>query len=142
MTEAPFLPFARPCLSEETYSDVEAVLRSGWLTTGPRVQQFEKDLSAYFSGRAARCVSSATAGLQLSLLAIGLEPGDEVITTPLTFVATLNTIVQAGGKPVHSASSTATPMRNARPMSREGRCAAQTRQALAPSATGRHHGAV
>ncbi|HEU5046483.1 MAG TPA: DegT/DnrJ/EryC1/StrS aminotransferase family protein [Rickettsiales bacterium] len=100
MSEAPFLPFARPTLSEETYADVEAVLRSGWLTTGPRVAQFEQDLSAYFGGRAVRCLASATAGLQLALMAIGLKPGDEVITTPLTFVATLNTIVQAGGKPV------------------------------------------
>ncbi len=97
---APFLTFAKPCLSEETYRDVEAVLRSGWLTTGPKVAQFEKDLSAYFGGRQARAISSATAGLQLALLAIGLREGDEVITTPLTFVATLNTIVQAGGKPV------------------------------------------
>lgn len=100
MTDTEFLPFARPCLSEETYSDVDTVLRSGWLTTGPRVAQFEKDLSVYFGGRPVRCVSSATAGLQLALLAIDLQPGDEVITTPLTFVATLNTIVQAGGRPV------------------------------------------
>lgn len=100
MTETVFLPFARPCLNEETYRDVEAVLRSGWLTTGPKVAQFEKDLSAYFGGRAVRAVASATAGLQLALMAIGLKPEDEVITTPLTFVATLNTIVQAGGKPV------------------------------------------
>jgi len=100
MTDASFLPFARPCLNEESYRDVEAVLRSGWLTTGPRVAQFEKDLSAYFGGRSVRCVASATAGLQLALMAIGLKPGDEVITTPLTFVATLNTIVQAGGRPV------------------------------------------
>ncbi len=100
MTDEPFLPFARPCLNEETYRDVEAVLRSGWLTTGPRVAQFEKMLSEYFGGRAVRCVSSATAGLQLALMAIGLKPGDQVITTPLTFVATLNTIVQAGAWPV------------------------------------------
>jgi len=100
MTENKFLPFAKPLLSEETYKEVEAVLRSGWLTTGPKVAQFEKDLSAYFGGRQARAVSSATAGLQLALLAIDLKAGDEVITTPLTFVATLNTIVQAGGKPV------------------------------------------
>ncbi len=100
MTDAPFLPFTRPVLSEETYREVEAVLRSGWLTTGPRVAQFEKDLSSYFGGRQVRCLSSATAGLQLALLALDLKPGDEVITTPLTFVATLNTIVQAGGKPV------------------------------------------
>lgn len=94
------MPFARPTLSEETYKEVEAVLRSGWLTTGPRVVQFEKDLSAYFGGRQVRCLSSATAGLQLAFMAIGLKPGDEVITTPLTFAATLNTIVQAGGRPV------------------------------------------
>ena len=100
MTETKFLPFAKPLLSEETYQEVEAVLRSGWLTTGPRVAQFEKDLSNYFGGRQVRCLSSATAGLQLALLAIGLKSGDEVITTSLTFVATLNTIVQAGGKPV------------------------------------------
>jgi dTDP-4-amino-4,6-dideoxygalactose transaminase len=100
MTDEPFLAFAKPVLSEETYAEVEAVLRSGWLTTGPRVAQFEKDLSAYFGGRAVRVMSSATAGLQLALLALHLQPGDEVITTPLTFVATLNTIVQASGKPV------------------------------------------
>jgi len=95
-----FIPFAKPTLSEETYADVEAVLRSGWLTTGPKVAQFEQDLSSYFSGRSVRCLTSATAGLQLALLAIGIKAGDEVITTPLTFVATLNTIVQAGAKPV------------------------------------------
>jgi len=100
MSDVPFLPFARPVLSEETYKEVEAVLRSGWLTTGPRVAQFEKDLSVYFDDRQVRTLSSATAGLQLALLALDLKPGDEVITTPLTFVATLNTIVQAGGKPV------------------------------------------
>lgn len=100
MTDAPFMPFARPTLSEETYREVEAVLRSGWLTTGPRVAQFEKDLSAYFGGRQVRAVSSATAGLQIALMALDLKEGDEVVTTPLTFVATLNTIVQAGGKPV------------------------------------------
>lgn len=100
MTDAPFLAFARPTLSEETYKEVETVLRSGWLTTGPRVAQFEKDLSSYFGGRSVRALSSATAGLQLALLALDLKEGDEVITSPLTFVATLNTIVQAGGKPV------------------------------------------
>src|ERR1700735_1996033 len=99
MTDAPFLPFAKPVLSEETYKEVEAVLRSGWLTTGPRVAQFEKDLSAYFGGCQGGAVASATAGLQLALLALDLKEGDEVITTPLTFVATLNTIVQAGGRP-------------------------------------------
>ncbi len=100
MSDAPFMPFARPTLSEETFKEVEAVLRSGWLTTGPRVAQFEKDLSAYFGGRQVRALASATAGLQLAFMALGLKEGDEVITTPLTFVATLNTIVQAGAKPI------------------------------------------
>lgn len=100
MSEIPFLPFVKPTLSEEAIAEVVDCLRSGWITTGPRVAQFEKDLSQYHGGRKALCVSSATAGLQLALEAIGLEKGDEVITTPLTFVATLNAIVQAGGKPV------------------------------------------
>jgi dTDP-4-amino-4,6-dideoxygalactose transaminase len=98
--ELPYLPFAKPVLSEETFAEVEAVLRSGWLTTGPRVAKFENMLSEYFGGRQVRCLSSATAGLQLALLALDLKAGDEVITTPMTFVATLNTIVQAGGRPV------------------------------------------
>ncbi len=100
MTEQPFLPFAKPTISEEAIAEVVATLRSGWITTGPKVQKFEQMLSEYHSGRRALCVSSATAGLQIALLALGLKHGDEVITTPLTFVATLNTIVQAGGKPV------------------------------------------
>lgn len=100
MSDLPFMPFAKPTLSEDTYREVEAVLRSGWLTTGPRVAQFEQDLTRYFGGRQARALASATAGLQLALMAIGIKQGDEVITTPLTFVATLNTIVQAGATPV------------------------------------------
>jgi dTDP-4-amino-4,6-dideoxygalactose transaminase len=100
MTDLPFLPFAKPCISEAAIEEVAACLRSGWITTGPRVQKFEELLTAYHGGRRALCLSSATAGLQLALLALKLEDGDEVITTPMTFVATLNTIVQAGGKPV------------------------------------------
>ena len=100
MTDIPFLPFAKPDLSEEAIAEVVDCLRSGWITTGPRVKKFEEMLSSYHGGRTALCVSSATAGLQLALQALNLEEGDEVITTPLTFVATLNTIVLAGGKPV------------------------------------------
>lgn len=100
MTEQSFLPFAKINLSEDAIAEVVATLRSGWITTGPRVQKFEEMLSTYHGGRRALCVSSATAGLQIALLALGLQDGDEVITTPFTFVATLNTIVLAGGKPV------------------------------------------
>ncbi len=100
MTNQPFLPFAKPALSEEAIAEVVDCLRSGWITTGPRVQKFEEMLSAYHGGRRALCLSSATAGLHIALLALNLKEGDEVITTPLTFVATLNTIVLAGAKPV------------------------------------------
>jgi len=100
MSELPFLPFAKPALSDAAIEEVVACLRSGWITTGPRTQQFEDMLTAYHGGRRALCLSSATAGLHLALLALGLKEGDEVITTPLTFVATLNTIVLAGGTPV------------------------------------------
>ena len=97
---APFLPFARPDLRDAEVDEVVAVLKSGWLTTGPRVQRFEAALKDYLGAPHVLAVSSATAGLHLALLALGLREGDEVITTPLTFAATLNTIVLAGGLPV------------------------------------------
>ncbi|MDE3060513.1 MAG: DegT/DnrJ/EryC1/StrS aminotransferase family protein, partial [Pseudomonadota bacterium] len=90
MNEQPFLPFAKPSLSEAAIEEVVSCLRSGWITTGPRVQKFEEMLSAYHGGRRALALSSATAGLQVALQALKLREGDEVITTPLTFVATLN----------------------------------------------------
>jgi dTDP-4-amino-4,6-dideoxygalactose transaminase len=95
-----FLPFARPSISQQAIDEVVECLRSGWITTGPRVQKFEQDLQAYLHAPHVATLASATAGLQLALLALDLQPGDEVITTPLTFIATLNTIVQAGAKPV------------------------------------------
>lgn len=95
-----FLPFSRPAISQEAINDVVDCLKSGWLATGPRVAQFTEALKTYFSAPYALPLTSATAGLHLALLAMQLEPGDEVITTPLTFVATLNTIVLAGAKPV------------------------------------------
>lgn len=100
MSEQEFLPFARPAISEAAISEVVDTLRSGWLTTGPKVKKFEEMLSEYHGGRQVLCVSSATAGLHLAFLSLDLKEGDEVITTPLTFAATLNTIIQAGGKPV------------------------------------------
>ncbi len=95
-----FLPFAKPSISEEAIAEVVACLRSGWITTGPRVAQFTTDLSRYLDCPYVLPVSSATAGLHLALLAMELAPGDEVITTPLTFAATLNVIILAGAKPV------------------------------------------
>lgn len=95
-----FLPFSRPSISQEAIDDVVACLKSGWLTTGPRVAQFTEALKDYFQAPFVLPLMSATSGLHLTMLAMNFEPGDEVITTPLTFAATLNTIVQAGGKPV------------------------------------------
>ena len=95
-----FLPFSRPSISQGAIDEVVACLKSGWITTGPRVTQFEDDLKAYVGAPHVLALTSATAGLHLALVALKLEPGDEVITTPMTFAATLNTIVLAGGRPV------------------------------------------
>ncbi|MDQ2979269.1 MAG: DegT/DnrJ/EryC1/StrS family aminotransferase [Acidobacteriota bacterium] len=95
-----FLPFARPALGDEEIAEVVDTLRSGWITTRPKVERFGADYAEYVGGRFAVPVSSATAGLHVALLALGIGPGDEVITTPMTFVATLNTIVHCGAVPV------------------------------------------
>ena len=95
-----FLPLSRPTISKETIGEVVKVLESGWLATGPLTQRFEERLGEYFEGRKAACFTSATAGLHASLIAIGIKPGDEVITTPLTFVATANVIAMLGARPV------------------------------------------
>lgn len=99
MTEE-FLPFSRPSISREAIAEVVACLESGWITTGPRVKKFEAALKTYFNAPHALVLSSATAGLHLALAALELQPGDEVITSPMTFAATLNTIVLTGGTPV------------------------------------------
>ena len=95
-----FLPFSRPSIDRATIDEVVACLESGWITTGPRVKQFEDDLKAYVDAPYMLALSSATAGLHLVLAALKLQPGDEVITTPMTFAASLNTIVLTGGTPV------------------------------------------
>ncbi|PJA57355.1 MAG: aminotransferase DegT [Rhodocyclales bacterium CG_4_9_14_3_um_filter_68_10] len=95
-----FLPFTRPSLDEETIRGVVEVLRSGWLTSGPQVDAFEAALSEWFGGRPVRVFNSGTAALEVALALAGIGPGDEVITTPLTWVATANAIVHAGAKPV------------------------------------------
>ncbi len=100
MSNEEFLPFSRPAISQAAIDEVVACIKSGWITTGPRVKQFEDDLTAYCGAPHCLALSSATAGLHLVLAALDLKPGDEVITTPMTFAATLNTIVLTGGKPV------------------------------------------
>jgi dTDP-4-amino-4,6-dideoxygalactose transaminase len=96
----PFIPFHVPSIGDEETREVEATLRSGWLTTGPRTAQFEKEFSAYVRASHAIAVSSCTAGLHLALAALGIGKGDEVITTPLTFCATAHAILHVGARPV------------------------------------------
>ncbi len=95
-----FLVFGSPLIGEEEIAEVVATLRSGWIGTGPRVARFEQIMAEYTGARYAIAVNSCTAALHLSLLAIGVGPGDEVITTPMTFAATANAIVHTGATPV------------------------------------------
>jgi dTDP-4-amino-4,6-dideoxygalactose transaminase len=92
--------FAPPDLGEAEIGEVVAALRSGWLSTGPRVQRFEQAFADYVGSPHAVAVNSCTAALHLSLLAAGIGPGDEVVTTPLTFCATANVVIHAGATPV------------------------------------------
>jgi dTDP-4-amino-4,6-dideoxygalactose transaminase len=100
--QPPFLVFGAPQIGEEEIAEVEACLRSGWLGSGPRVARFESEFADYQGLSAARvaAVNSCTAALHVSMVAADLEPGSEVITTPLTFCATVNAIIHAGLTPV------------------------------------------
>jgi dTDP-4-amino-4,6-dideoxygalactose transaminase len=95
-----FLSFQPPAIGEEEIEAVAETLRSGWLTTGPRAAELERRFAQYVGARHVLAVSSGTAALHLALLALGVGPGDEVITTPITWPATANVIVHAGAKPV------------------------------------------
>ena len=95
-----FLPFSRPSILETDIAAVDEVLRSGWITTGPKNAELEKRFCEYTGCRSAVCVSSATAGMHISLKALGIGPGDEVITPSMTWVSTVNLIVLAGATPV------------------------------------------
>jgi len=97
---ADFLPFTRPAIDEETIAGVAEVLRSGWITSGPQVKAFEAALSAYFGGRPVLALNSGTAALEVALRLCGIGPGDEVITTPLSWAATANVILSVGARPV------------------------------------------
>ncbi|MBZ5513945.1 MAG: DegT/DnrJ/EryC1/StrS family aminotransferase [Acidobacteriia bacterium] len=95
-----FLPFHLPLIEEEDVQAVREVLRSGWLTTGPKVRQFEREFAGYVGASHAVAVSSCTAALHLALDAIGLEKGDEVLIPTLTFAATGEAVIYFGAKPV------------------------------------------
>lgn len=96
----PFIPFTRPHFNQETIDAVAEVLRSGWVTSGPKLAEFEATLSEYFGGRPVRCFANGTATMKIALQVAGIGPGDEVITTPISWVATSNVILSVGAKPV------------------------------------------
>ena len=95
-----FLTFGSPAIEEAEIQEVVDSIRSGWLGTGPKTARFEEDFRSYLGANYTAAVNSCTAALHLSLLAAGMGPGDEVITTALTFAATANTIIHAGATPV------------------------------------------
>jgi len=95
-----FLPFSKPTIDEATIASVADTLRSGWITSGPKVQEFEKQLSAYFGGRPVRTFNSGTCTMEIALRIAGIGAGDEVITTPISWVATANVIIEVGATPV------------------------------------------
>ncbi|AOJ09808.1 DegT/DnrJ/EryC1/StrS family aminotransferase [Burkholderia mayonis] len=99
-TSVPFLPFVKPEIDEETIQGVADVLRSGWITTGPQCQRFEAALSEFCGGRPVRVFNSGTATLEIGLRIAGVGCGDEVITTPASWVATSNVILETGATPV------------------------------------------
>lgn len=95
-----FLPYCLPDVSESEIEEVVLTLKSGWLAKGPRTLEFEKQFAEYVGSKYAVGMNSCTAALHVALLTAGIGPGDEVITTPMTFAASVNTIIHTGAKPV------------------------------------------
>jgi dTDP-4-amino-4,6-dideoxygalactose transaminase len=95
-----FLPFSTPTIDDDEINEVVNSLKSGWITTGPKVKRFEDAFKAYVGAPYAIPLSSATAGLHLTLLALGIKEGDEVITTPMTFASTVSMVILCGATPV------------------------------------------
>ena len=134
-TSSSIVPFAPPTVGPEEIAEVVATLESGWLTTGPRVAPFERRFADYVGAPHALAVNSCTAALHLSLLASGVGPGDEVITTPLTFCATANVIVHAGATPVFAdIDPVDVQSRSARGRSRAHRARARSCRCTTPAA--------
>ncbi len=95
-----FLPFSTPTIEDAEINEVVDSLRSGWITTGPKVKRFQEAFKAYVGAPYAIPLTSATAGLHLTLLALRIKEGDEIITTPMTFASTVSMIILCGGTPV------------------------------------------
>ncbi len=132
-----FLIFGAPQIEEAEIAEVVDSLRSGWLGTGPKVARFEQNFAAYKGVAESRvaAVNSCTAALHISLIAAGIGPGDEVITTPMTFAATVNAIIHSGATPVLADVDPATM--NVDPAQIEARITPRTRAVLPVHMAGR-----
>ena len=95
-----YLVFGSPQLLDDEIEEVVETLRSAWIGTGPRVARFEEAFASYLRAEHAVAVSSCTAALHLAMVAIGLQPGDEVVVPAMTFASTANAVIHAGGRPV------------------------------------------
>jgi dTDP-4-amino-4,6-dideoxygalactose transaminase len=95
-----FLPFSPPCIGEEEIAEVVDTLRSNWITTGPKTKRFETEFAAAIGAPGALALNSCTAGLHTALVTLGIGPGDEVITTPMTFAASVNVIEHVRARPI------------------------------------------
>jgi dTDP-4-amino-4,6-dideoxygalactose transaminase len=95
-----FLPFSPPAISEREIDAVVDTLRSSWITTGPKTKTFETEFATYVNSPAALAVNSCTGALHIALAALGIGPGDDVITTPMTFAASVNVIEHEGATPI------------------------------------------
>lgn len=95
-----FLPFSPPLIGEEEIAEVVDTLRSDWLTTGPKTKRFEEEFASYLGAPASLALNSCTAALHTALVTLGVGPGDEVITTPMTFAASVNVIEHVGARPI------------------------------------------
>lgn len=95
-----FLPFSPPLIEDEEINEVIKTLKSDWITTGPKTKRFEEEFKNYFNAPSALALNSCTAALHTALVTLGIGPGDEVITTPMTFCASVNVIEHVGARPV------------------------------------------
>lgn len=100
MSDKKFIPYSTQCIDRNDINAVAKVLKSDWLTQGPKIREFESEISAYCGAKYAVAVSSGTAALHIACLAANIKPGDEVITSPMTFVASANCILYCRGKPI------------------------------------------
>ncbi len=95
-----YIPYGRQWLDDDDIKAVVEVLQSDYLTTGPKIEEFEEKFAAYVGAKYAVAIANGTAALHAACFAAGISPGDEVITTPMTFAASANCVLYQGGKPV------------------------------------------